>query len=255
MASGAAFDFSGKRAVVTGGTRGVGAAIAGRLAAAGAAVFLNYARDDASAARTAGEIAAAGGEATPVKANLGDPAQVVDLFSRIGSTGPVDVLVHAAALGSFKATVDVRANQWDLTMSVNARALLLCAQQAAPLMAGRGGRMLAISSLGSGRVIPQYGAIGAAKAALEALVRYLAVELAAHRIGVNALAPGLLDTPSIRRHPQHAALAAAALARTPSGRLATLDDVADVALFLCSPLADQIVGQTLVLDGGASLLA
>lgn len=247
------FDFAGQRALITGGTRGIGAVIAGQLAAASAHVFINHARDDASAARTAGEIAAKGGCVTVVKANLVNRDDIQSMFATIAASGPLDILVHCAAIGSFKPTMDVRANQWDLTMAVNARALLLCAQQAAPLMANRRGKIVAVSSLGASRVIPEYGAIGVAKAAMESLVRYLAVELAPRGIGVNAVAGGLVETASIRVHPSHRELEKDALARTPAGRIALPADLAHVVLFLCSPMSDWIVGQTIVADGGASL--
>jgi enoyl-[acyl-carrier protein] reductase III len=248
-----AWNFAGQRALVTGGTRGIGAVIAAQLAAAGAHVFVNYARDDAGAQRAAAEIEQHGGLVTIAKANLVDPNDIKAMFDLIAASGPLDILVHSAAIGSFKPSLSVRANQWDLTMAVNAKALLLCAQQAAPLMEQRRGRIVAISSLGGTRVIPSYGAIGVAKAAMESLVRYLAIELAPRGIGVNAVAGGLVDTASIRLHPLHRQLEQEALARTPAGRIASPADIARVVLFLCSRDSEWIVGQTIVADGGASL--
>jgi enoyl-[acyl-carrier protein] reductase III len=248
-----AWNFAGQRALVTGGTRGIGAVIAAQLAAAGAHVFVNYARDDAGAQRTAAELEQHGGLVTIAKANLVDPNAIKAMFDLIAASGPLDILVHSAAIGSFKPSLSVRANQWDLTMAVNAKALLLCAQHAAPLMEHRRGRIVAISSLGGTRVIPSYGAIGVAKAAMESLVRYLAIELAPRGIGVNAVAGGLVDTASIRLHPLHRQLEQEALARTPAGRIASPADIARVVLFLCSRDSEWIVGQTIVADGGASL--
>jgi enoyl-[acyl-carrier protein] reductase III len=248
------FDFSGKRALVTGGSRGIGAVIATCLARSGAHVFINYSQDDASAERTRARIHGAGGSAELVKANLLRPEEIRAMFARVAESGGLDILIHNAALGSFKPAIDLRPNQWDLTMAVGARALLVCAREAVRLMDGRDGRIVSLSSLGSGRVIPSYGAIGISKAALESLTRYLGFELAPRGILVNAVSAGLIDSPSVRRHPQYELLAARALERTPAGRLGTAEDVARVVLFLCSPLAGWIVGQTLVADGGMSLV-
>ncbi len=248
-----ALDLVGTRALVTGGSRGLGASISRRLAALGAHVFINYVRDDESARRTLDEIGAAGGSATLVKANLVHLADVDAMFELVASTGGLDILIHNAALGAFKKTLDVRANQWDLSMSVNARALLWCAQRAVPLMAGRRGKIVSISSLGSRRVLPSYGAIGVSKAALESLTQYLAAELAPQGINVNAVSAGLIAGTSIERHPLRDALAARARDRTGLPPCADPNDVASVVVFLCSPLADWIVGQTIVADGGFSL--
>ena len=248
-------DLSGKQALVTGGSRGIGAAIAQRLARAGAHVFIAYREDDDSARLTLGAIEAAGGSATLLQANLVNPAEIQSMFDVVGAQGALDVLVHCAALGSFKPTLSVRANQWDLTIAVNTKALLLCAQHASPLLERRGGKIVALSSMGGGRVVPSYGAIGVSKAAVESLVRYLGAELAPRGINVNAVAAGLIDTASIRRHPLHAEMEARTREVIPAGRLGTPHDVASVVLFLCSPLADWIVGQTIVADGGAGLLA
>jgi enoyl-[acyl-carrier protein] reductase III len=246
-------DFSGKRALVTGASRGLGAVIARRLAACGAEVWLNARRTEAGARAVAEEIAADGGRAVLAPANLIHPHEIHEMFETLRRAGGrLDILIHNAALGAFKPTEALRANQWDLTMAVGARALLLCAQEASDLM-DRGGKIVSVSSLGSQRVTPHYGAIGASKAALESLTRYLAAALAPRAINVNAVSAGPLDTETIRRHPLHATLAQNVVARTPAGRLGAPDDVASVVLFLCSPLADWIVGQTIVADGGLSL--
>lgn len=241
-----AFDFTGKRALVTGGSRGFGAVLSRRLAAAGAHVFINYLRDDATAERTVEEIRNGGGSATLVKANLVHAAEIESMFGQVAGSGSLDILIHNAALGAFKPTLGVRANQWDLSMAVNARALLLCAQKAVPLMEGRPGRIVSMSSLGSGRVLPSYGAIGPTKAALESLTRYLAAELWPRGITVNAVSAGLIAGTSIAQHPFHDSLLSKTGAADP-------DAVASVVLFLCSPLAGWIVGQTIVADGGFSL--
>jgi enoyl-[acyl-carrier protein] reductase III len=247
-------DLRGQRALVTGGSRGIGAAVSARLAALGAHVFIDYSRDDAAARATCEAIVASGGSADIVKANVLNADEIRGAIARIGESGPLDVLVHAAALGSFKPTIDVKPSQWDLTLGVSARALLIAAQAAAPLMDSRDGRIVSISSLGSSRVMPDYGAIGVAKAALESLTRYLACELAPKGIRVNAVAAGLIEGTSIAAHPAFDRIREMTLRKTPGGRLGSASEIADVVAFLCSPLSSWIVGQTIVVDGGMSLV-
>ena len=247
-------DFRGRRALVTGSSRGLGAELARSLARRGAHVFVNYRSDDRAAETVHQEITADGGHATLVRANLVEPGEIRAMFSRISETGGLDFLIHNAALGSFKPVTSLRSNQWDLTLDVNARAFLVCAQEALPSMEG-GGRMVAISSLGGTRVVPSYGAIGISKAALEALVRYLAVELAPQGIHVNGVVAGLLEpSESIRAHPLYHDLVRETRERAPSGRLCRPEEVARVVLFLCSPLSDGLCGQMIVADGGVSLV-
>ena len=242
-------DFAGKTALVTGGSRGIGRAISMAFARARARVVVNFREDRASAEETVAAIEREGGVAEALQANLAHPDDVRALFASVRA---LDFLVHNAALGSFKPVLDLRANQWDLSMAVNARALLLCAQQAAPLLKP-GGAIVSVSSLGSGRVVPAYGAIGASKAALESLTRSLAVELGASGVRVNAVSGGVVDTASVRHHPGWEELSARAKAQTPAGRLGTPEEIASVVLFLCSPAASWIAGQTIVVDGGMSL--
>jgi enoyl-[acyl-carrier protein] reductase III len=247
-----ALDFTGRRALIIGGSRGVGAAVSIRLASLGAHVLINYSRDDHAAAATRQAIIASAGSAELVKANVLNADEIRDAIGRIGGA-PLDVLVHAAALGSFKPTLDVKPSQWDLTMGVSARALLIEAHAAAPYMP-RGSCIVSLSSLGGARVMPGYGAIGVAKAALESLTRYLACELAPNGIRVNTVAAGLIDGTSVASHPAFVDVRDETLRRTPAGRLGRSSDVADAVVFLCSPLSSWIVGHTLVVDGGMSLM-
>ncbi|HVO51620.1 MAG TPA: SDR family oxidoreductase [Thermoanaerobaculia bacterium] len=246
-------DFTGKRALVTGGTRGIGAAVARALARGGASLVLGYRSDEISARAMAAAIEEEGFESPAlVPANLVHPEEARRLAAAAAAGGPVDFLVHAAALGTFKPALDVRANQWDLTFSVGTRSFLLLAQAVAPSMP-RGGRLVALSSLGSVRVLPGYGALGPSKAALEAVVRQLAMELGPAGILVNAVSAGLVDTPSVRLHPDFDALAARSAAASPLGRIGTPEDVARVVVFLLGPLSGWITGQTILADAGASL--
>lgn len=243
-------DLRGRVAVVSGGTRGLGRAISLALAASGARLVLGYRTDAAAAEEAARACQDLGAEVRTVAANLVHPEEARGLVAAAGDR--VDVLVHSAALGSFKPLLDVKPAQWDLTLVVNARAFLLLAREASERMPD-GGRLVALSSLGGSRFIPEYGAIGPSKAALEAVVRTLAVELGPRGILVNAVSAGLVPTASVKLHPRYEELAAHARAASPLGRLGTPEDVASAVLLLLSPLAGWITGQTLVVDGGASL--
>jgi enoyl-[acyl-carrier protein] reductase III len=246
-------ELAGQRIVVTGGTRGLGAAISRALAARGARIDAWYRADHRSAEALAAEVLASGGAITLHAGNLVEPAEVRRVCAALlAREARVDAFVHCAALGSFKPVLEVRPAQWDLTLDVGARAFLLCMQQLAPAMP-EGGRVVALSSLGSTRVVPAYGALGVAKAALEALVRSLAVELAPRGIRVNAVAAGPVAGTSIQIHPRAEELLARSTARTPAGRLVTAAEVADLVLLLLSPLAQGLCGQVLVADGGLSL--
>jgi len=242
-------------ALVTGGSRGIGRAISLRLAATGAeTIIVNYLQNDTEAEKTRNLIEANQARCLLVKANLAYPDEIDHLFDSIkGVANHLDVFVHCAALGAFKPMIEVKPNQWDLTMNINARGFLLCAQKAASMMT-KNGAIVAISSLGSQRAVPHYGAMGPTKAAVESLVRYFAVELAPNGIHVNGVSGGFVETESIKNFPDADQLMTAAVARTPAQRLGTPEDIAEVVMFLVSPAARWIHGQIIVADGGFSLL-
>jgi enoyl-[acyl-carrier protein] reductase III len=169
--------------------------------------------------------------------------------------GALDILVSNAASGVIKPALELTSRHWHWTMDINAAALLPMAQEAARLMEGRGGHIIAVSSLGAVRAIPNYAAVGASKAALESLVRHLAVELAPRGIRVNAISAGVVDTDALKHFSNRDQLLDESVRRTPAGRLTEPGDVADAALFLVSPLASMMVGQTVVVDGGYSIMA
>lgn len=246
----------GRVALVTGGSRGVGRAIALRLARDGANVVINFFRNREAAEAVAEEARKRGVEALTVKANVGDPEKMANMFGEIERRfGGLDIFVANAASGVIRPAMELEVKHWDWTLNVNARSLLVGAQCALPLMRRRGGgRIVAISSLGSGRVIGHYTAVGVSKAALEALTRYLAVELAPDNIAVNAVSAGAMDTDALQFFPNREELLEGARRRNPAGRPVTVEDVAEVVAFLCSDGAWMIRGQTIVVDGGQSLL-
>jgi enoyl-[acyl-carrier protein] reductase III len=242
--------FDGASVLVTGGSRGIGKAIALRFASLAATrVAIGYMRGDTAAEETASELRELGAEPALVRGNVASQ-RVAD---EVAGLGPLDVLVHAAATGVIRPALETEDKHWDWTLSANARALLSLTRAAAPAMP-EGSSVVAISSLGSVRVLDNYALVGASKAALEALVRYLAVELAPHGIRVNAVSAGVVETGALEHFPQKEAMLELG-ARNPVGRRVTPEDVAGCVTFLCSPEAEMIRGQTLVVDGGWSLLA
>ena len=239
----------GRRVFVTGGSRGIGRAIALRLARDGASrVAIGYFRSDTAAEETADELRALGAEPVLVRGNV-TSARVEE---QVAALGPLDVLVHNAATGVIRPALETEDKHWDWTLNANARAFLALTRVAAPTMP-EGSSIVAISSLGSIRVLENYTLVGTSKAALEALVRYLAVELAPRGIRVNAVSAGVVETSALEHFPNREKMLEMGV-RNPVGRLVTPDDVAAVVTFLCSPEADMIRGQTIVVDGGWSLL-
>ncbi len=243
-------------ALVTGSGRGIGRAIAIHLAQRGADVVVNFFRNRAPAEETAAEITRLGRRALLVKANIGEPEDIQRLFTEIEAAfGGLDILVNNAASGYNRPVMEQRVKGWDWTLNINARAALFCAQHAVPLMQKRGGGYIVnVSSLGSFRVLPGYVVVGASKAALEAITRYLAVELAPYHIVVNAVSPGPVETEALLHFGlDREAMLAQTARRVPAGRHVTPEDVAGVVAFLCTPAAAMIRGQVILVDGGGTL--
>ncbi|MDZ4159511.1 MAG: enoyl-[acyl-carrier-protein] reductase FabL [Anaerolineaceae bacterium] len=249
--------FLNQVALVTGSSRGIGRAIALHLAHLGADVIVNYHRNRQQAEAVAEEIRSLGRHALILKANVAKIEDIDRLFETIAAQfGCLDIFVSNAASGFNRQAMQQRVEGWDWTMNVNARSFLFAAQRAVPLMEARGGSMVCISSPGSIRVLPDYIAVGASKAALESLVRYLAVELAHRRIRVNAVSPGLVETDALKHFAalSNPEVIQRAIQTTPAGRLVQPSDVAQVVAFLCSPAAEMIRGQVIIVDGGYTLV-
>jgi enoyl-[acyl-carrier protein] reductase III len=233
---------------ITGGSRGIGRAIALRFARDGAdKIAIGYMRNDEAAEATAEELRAAGAEVALVRGNVTSD----EVIAQVAGLGPLDVLVHNAATGIIRPALETEDKHWDWTMNANARAFLALARAAAPQMPV-GSSIIAISSLGSQFVLENYTLVGTSKAALEALVRYLAVELGPKGIRVNAVSAGVVDTDALEHFPNKEAMLEMG-GRNPAGRLVEPDDLAGAVAFLCSTDAEMIRGQTLIIDGGFSI--
>ena len=233
--------------LITGGSRGIGAAIARQLAAPGNRVVVNYLQSEAAAAEVAAEVVAKGGEATIVQ---GDVRSEDDLKKMAAAAGPLDVLVHNAAIGVMKPWDKIRTGQWDLTLDSSLRPFWLLTKLCT---LNEGAAVIGLSSLGSRQYTPGYAAIGAAKAGMEALTRQLAVEMAP-KVRVNTVCGGLVRTDALRYFPEGEKMVAAAEALTPMKRVGTPEDIAAVVALLLDPRAAWITGQVIVADGGLSLV-
>jgi len=243
----------GKLALVTGSGRGIGRATALKLASQGADIVVNFFRRREAAEQTVKDIESLGVKAELIRANVGDPTKINEMFDMIENRfGHLDILINNAASGVGRSVMDIDVKAWDWTMGINARAPLLCAQRAAKLMDGRHGKIVNISSLGSLFVLPTYAVVGVSKAALEALTRYLAIELIPQDICVNAVVASAVETEALKFYIKEGLLKDNRQA-TPAGRMVAPDDVARVVAFLCSEEALMIRGQTIIVDGGTSI--
>ena len=243
------YDLEGKVALITGSSRGIGAGIARVLADNGADVFVNYRSDKAGADDVARSIKASGRRAWPVQADVRKTDEIERLFEQIGQeTGFIDILVNNAVEPIAKTAMALTVDEWDRSMNVAARALLLCAQRAVPLMAGRDHpSIIHLSSRGAARGGGTYCALGVAKAAAESLVRYLAADLACDGINVNSVRAGSVDTVAARV--MRGGVPPAPAPDHPLGRLSESEDVGRVVAFLCTPAAAWIRGQVIDATG------
>ena len=244
--------FDGKVALVTGGSRDIGKAIALEFARRGADIAFNYLRSHEAAAETQQEIEALGRRCLRVRAHLGDSEKVREMFSAVANEfGRLDILVNNAATGVQRDAVDLEEKHWDWVVNVNAKAPWLCAVEASKLMVD-GGHIVNMTSQGGQKVLQNYFSVGTTKAALEAMTRYLAIELGPKGISVNAVSGGYVDTEALDHFPNREEMRAEG-AKNAVGRMVTCEDLARIVAFLCTEEAEMVRGQIIVVDGGYSL--
>lgn len=248
-----ALPLAGKVALVTGAARGIGRAIATKLAQSGADIVVNYYNSHEEAEALCEQFRALGRRAVAIKASVSQPDSVDELFTELRKHFDyLDIVISNAASGVLKPALDMTLKHWRWCMETNAFALNLLAQRAAPLMRP-GGRIVAMSSLGSVRAMPNYAFIGASKAALESLVRSLAQELGPSGLRVNAVSAGVVETDALAYFPNREELVESFKARTPAGPVLTPEDVAGAVYLLCLPEAAMVNGHTLFVDGGFAI--
>jgi len=244
----------GKIALVTGGSRGIGRAISVMLAEHFAdTVFVNYLENSETAEETKLIVEQAGAICELMQANISRPNDITDMFQEIANkVEKIDYFIHCAAINAFKPLKDIKPNQWDLIVNTNARSFLLCAQSVITMMDE--GVIVAITSLGGRRYVKNYGAMGPTKAALEATIRTLAVELAPQSIRVNGVCASFVETDSLKWFPEYKEMLNEVKRLTPVGRIGKPMDIANLVKFLCSEESNWICGQQVVIDGGLSIL-
>ena len=244
--------FNGKYAFVTGGSRGIGKAIAIEFANRGVHIAFNYFRSDSAALETQKEIEALGVRCVRIRANIADSSKLITIFERIEKEfNTLDILVNNAASGIQRSASDLTEKHWEWTMNVNAKAAWMCSIRASQLMS-KGGNIINITSQGSSKVLPYYFSVGTSKAALESMTRYLAVELAPKNISVNAVSGGYVNTNALEHFPNREDMIKAGDQTLP-GRPVEAQDIAKMVAFLCTDDAEMVRGQVITVDGGVSL--
>jgi NAD(P)-dependent dehydrogenase (short-subunit alcohol dehydrogenase family) len=248
---------SGKTALVTGSSRGIGRAIAIKLGELGADVAVNYVTREKDAQHVVEALQAMGRRAFALRADISRLEELGALFDRVAAEwGGLDIYVNNAIdVASFGPVMRLRPDAWRHTIDSHVTTFLVGAQRAAKLMAGRAGSIVALSSLGSRGYIPGYAPVGVGKAAIESLTRYLAVELGPMGIRVNTVSGGPIDTDALKQFSTYERMKEASITLAPGRRMGQPEDVAEVVAFLCTDGARWIYGQTLVVDGGLSLLS
>lgn len=246
---------TGKVAVVTGASKGIGSAIAEKLGAEGAKVVVNYARDKAGADNVVSKIKASGGEAIAVQADVSKSKDIKKLFAETAASfGNVDILVNNAGVYEFRPLESLNEEHYRRIFDLNVLGLLLTTKDAVAHMNGQGGSIINVSSIASKTPAPNSSVYAGTKGAVDVISRALALELAPRKIRVNSLSPGATETEGVRAMPEFKnGFEELAISRTPLGRMGTGDDIAKAALFLASEDSGWITGEELLVGGGIRL--
>ena len=254
MSNASSKPLAGKVALITGGSRGIGFAIATELAERGADIAFNYFRNHKAAREAHAAIENMGVKCFSTRAHLGDEDAITTLFEKVSAEyGKLDILVNNAASGVMKPATELATKHWDWTLDINARGPWLCSKAAADLMPD-GGKIVNVSSPGSIRPFSDYFAVGVSKAALEAVTRYMALDLAPRNIVVNAVSASFIMTDALKAFDDEEGVKKFAARPTPAGRPVEPTDVAKAVAWLCSDDATMIRGQVLLIDGGEMLV-
>jgi glucose 1-dehydrogenase len=253
----------GQKALVTGASSGIGESVARHLAAAGAAVVINYHSEAEEADKIVDDIKAADGEAIAIQANVSKEDDVKAMFSQMFKEfGTIDILVSNAGLQKDSAFVDMTLEQWNLVIGVNLTGQFLCAREAAkeflrrgvqPHVSSAAGKIICMSSVH--QVIPWAGHVNYAtsKGGIDMMMRSIAQELAPHKIRVNSIAPGAIKTPINKAAWDTPEAEAKLLTLIPAKRVGDVEDIAKAAVWLASDDSDYVNGATLFVDGGMTL--
>jgi enoyl-[acyl-carrier protein] reductase III len=257
----AAPPLSGRTALVTGASRGIGRSIALRLATDGADVVVGYRRQAERAHEVARQVESLGRRALALELPLEEPHRVGPAFERVAETfGRLDILVASAAATAFRPMAEQKPHNVELTLAISVQSFVAAVQAALPLMTGRPGRIVGISGIDSHQGMARHGILGAAKAAMESLIRALALELGPQGITVNGVSPGIIDTDSSHLYVESIgrdwpSAAAQVASMTPVRRVGTADDVAGLVAYLVSDAASFLTGQTILIDGGLTIVS
>ena len=242
-----------KTAVITGGTRGIGKAISAELGRRGVNLILNYLSNHKEAKKTQKELNESNVNCSIYRCNIGDIESVDKFINKIAlEHNKIDILINNAASGVMKKSTDLDVKHWDWTMDINARGTWYISKKLSNHMVN-GGNIINISSPGSSMVLPDYFPIGVSKAALEAITRYLSIELAEKNISVNSVSAGYVLTDALNHFPDKDSVVQMAKRSTPAGRPISPQDVANVVAMLCSADAEMIRGQNILVDGGSTI--